>query len=60
MIRRNKMCESCIFRGISDRDRLLLAAMPAEEIWCHSEWPAEDIQCRGHWEAARRIFGSKT
>lgn len=57
MIRRNKMCESCIFRGISDHDRLILAAMPAEEMWCHSEYPAEDIQCRGHWEAVRRIFG---
>lgn len=53
MTRRNKMCPTCIFRGISAAERAKLAAMPKDNFGCHEEWPVEDIQCRGHFEAAR-------
>lgn len=54
MSRRNRMCETCIFRGISEEDRVALASLEAEEVPCHTDCPmGGGIQCRGHFEARR-------
>lgn len=57
MVRANKQCKTCPFRGIDETERRELAALPAENWPCHTEqgyWSSCDIQCRGHWEAQRK------
>lgn len=63
MIRANRMCQGCPFRGIDDAERRELAEVPAEFWPCHTEQGYDshcDVQCRGHWEAQRKFANTTT
>jgi hypothetical protein len=58
MYRRQRMCESCPFRGADDAYKREAAPIPPDDWPCHSEGhfgQGSDIQCRGHFEARRKF-----
>jgi hypothetical protein len=58
MMRAQKMCPDCPFRGLDADERRELAMVPPEWWPCHTEQGFAgscDIQCRGHWEARRKF-----
>ena len=50
---RKKRCDTCPFRGATEREKARDAIIDPEQWSCHSEAPYgwTDIQCRGHHAA---------
>ena len=58
MVRRNRMCATCPFRGADDAYKRECSEIQPENWACHSEgyFGADtNIQCRGHYEARRKF-----